>query len=486
MANESGGDDGGFGGWKPAPQGAEPPQSSSDDQAQGGGQGGAFGGPPAGGPAQGGGQGGAFGAPPAQGGGQAPGGQGGQGGAFGGPPAGGPAQGGGQGGAFGAPPAQGGGQAPGGQGGQGGAFGAPPAGGQAPGGGQGGAFGAPPAGGPQGGAFGAPGGQGGGAFGAPPAGGPPGGGYGGPPGGGGGYGGGPPGGGGPWGAGELAASAGVVRVGDLLQTAMRGIAANLGSFFIICLVCLTPAILINLWYTLAVQDWSMEIMERSMNDPYSMQSSSPFDLFPSWFWWGTCLSSVVTMTLTYLAQAVMMFTVVEFMAGRHASVGDAFSRGLSRAWSVIPVAFMVAIATALGLIACIAPGIFIAIVLFLSVPAAVMEDVGPFEALQRSVQLTEGNRLTIFLAGLAVFAAYFVLSCIVGMFGGAAGAGAGFDATGAVAQPSMAMQIVNFVLTWILQLGQTMAFSALAAVTYARIRGIRDGVDAQELANVFA
>ncbi|HJL30758.1 MAG TPA: glycerophosphoryl diester phosphodiesterase membrane domain-containing protein, partial [Polyangiaceae bacterium LLY-WYZ-15_(1-7)] len=278
----------------------------------------------------------------------------------------------------------------------------------------------------------------------------------------------------------------VVRVGDLLQTAMRGIAANLGSFFIICLVCLTPAILINLWYTLAVQDWSMEIMERSMNDPYSMQSSSPFDLFPSWFWWGTCLSSVVTMTLTYLAQAVMMFTVVEFMAGRHASVGDAFSRGLSRAWSVIPVAFMVAIATALGLIACIAPGIFIAIVLFLSVPAAVMEDVGPFEALQRSVQLTEGNRLTIFLAGLAVFAAYFVLSCIVGMFGGAAGAGAGFDATGAVAQPSMAMQIVNFVLTWILQLGQTMAFSALAAVTYARIRGIRDGVDAQELANVFA
>ena len=435
MANESGGDDGGFGGWKPAPQGAEPPQSSSDDQAQGGGQGGAFGGPPAGGPAQGG----------------------------------------GQGGAFGAPPAQGGGQAPGGQGGQGGAFGAPPAGGQAPGGGQGGAFGAPPAGGPQGGAFGAPGGQGGGAFGAPPAGGPPGGGYGGPPGG-----------GGPWGAGELAASAGVVRVGDLLQTAMRGIAANLGSFFIICLVCLTPAILINLWYTLAVQDWSMEIMERSMNDPYSMQSSSPFDLFPSWFWWGTCLSSVVTMTLTYLAQAVMMFTVVEFMAGRHASVGDAFSRGLSRAWSVIPVAFMVAIATALGLIACIAPGIFIAIVLFLSVPAAVMEDVGPFEALQRSVQLTEGNRLTIFLAGLAVFAAYFVLSCIVGMFGGAAGAGAGFDATGAVAQPSMAMQIVNFVLTWILQLGQTMAFSALAAVTYARIRGIRDGVDAQELANVFA
>ena len=413
MANESGGDDGGFGGWKPAPQGAEPPQSSSDDQAQGGGQGGAFGGPPAGGPAQG--------------------------------------------------------------GGQGGAFGGPPAGGPAPGGGQGGAFGAPPAGGPQGGAFGAPGGQGGGAFGAPPAGGPPGGGYGGPPGG-----------GGPWGAGELAASAGVVRVGDLLQTAMRGIAANLGSFFIICLVCLTPAILINLWYTLAVQDWSMEIMERSMNDPYSMQSSSPFDLFPSWFWWGTCLSSVVTMTLTYLAQAVMMFTVVEFMAGRHASVGDAFSRGLSRAWSVIPVAFMVAIATALGLIACIAPGIFIAIVLFLSVPAAVMEDVGPFEALQRSVQLTEGNRLTIFLAGLAVFAAYFVLSCIVGMFGGAAGAGAGFDATGAVAQPSMAMQIVNFVLTWILQLGQTMAFSALAAVTYARIRGIRDGVDAQELANVFA
>ena len=134
----------------------------------------------------------------------------------------------------------------------------------------------------------------------------------------------------------------------------------------------------------------------------------------------------------------------------------------------------------------IVPLIYLLVVFFLAVPCAVAEKVGPVEALSRSLALTKGHRLTIFLTILCLWLVVVVFACIGGMFGAAFGAGGVDLATGLPQAPSTASQVVSFLTNLLVGSLQTMLLASLAAVAYARIRGIRDGVDAGALAEVFS
>jgi len=138
------------------------------------------------------------------------------------------------------------------------------------------------------------------------------------------------------------------------------------------------------------------------------------------------------------------------------------------------------------LIAMIVPFVYLLVVFFLAVPASVAERAGPVEAISRSLTLTKGHRLTIFLTLLCLMLVLFVLSCIGGMFGAIFGGGGVDLATGLPQAPSTLSQVISFILTLLVGSLQTMLFSSFAAVAYARIRGIRDGVDAGALAEVFS
>ena len=94
--------------------------------------------------------------------------------------------------------------------------------------------------------------------------------------------------------------------------------------------------------------------------------------------------------------------------------------------------------------------------------------------------------MTIFLTILCLWLVIVVFACIGGMFGAAFGAGGVDLATGMPEPPSTASQVVSFIVNLLVGSLQTMLLAALAAVTYARIRGIRDGVDANALAEVFS
>lgn len=134
------------------------------------------------------------------------------------------------------------------------------------------------------------------------------------------------------------------------------------------------------------------------------------------------------------------------------------------------------------------PGIYISMVLFLAVPAVMVEDIGPVEALKRSAALTQGHRGTIFLAFLGVLLVNIVLACIITSSGASMGGEAmeAYDATGQAQTPSALGLVVEGAISWTISALQSMALAALGAVAYVRIRGMRDQVNAQELAEVFA
>lgn len=272
------------------------------------------------------------------------------------------------------------------------------------------------------------------------------------------------------GAAELAA-AGVIRVGDLLSTASRAVGARFASFAAIALLVLSPGMIASV----IAQEWvQAEIwaIEQGLGDYAAAQQAMVVALLATF---GAVLVQTV---LQFFAQAAIMYGTVEFMAGRRAGVAKSLGAGLSHAWVIIALAVLNTLAIGFGLLFCIIPGVILTCVLFASVPAAVVERTGPIEAMQRSAELTDGHRMTIFLAALLVGVVFFAFSFVVGCGLGAAG--------GTSPSPdALPLRLVGYGVDWVVGTLLGMFQSALAAVFYARARGIHDGVDADAIAKVF-
>lgn len=268
------------------------------------------------------------------------------------------------------------------------------------------------------------------------------------------------------------AGLGVITVGDLLSTGARAIGANFASFAVVAVIVMSPAMVANIGVNELIQ-----------GDPYGAYSSGLAGM--------SALFSIGVLLLqgaaNFLAQAMLMYATVEFMAGRKASVGDAFGKGLSHAPVVLAIAFLNTLAIGLGTLLCIIPGIIVACTLYAAVPSAVVERLGPIEAMKRSADLTQGHRMTIFMTLLVIGLISFAFTCTFGMvLGGGMLASGDIGDPGSLQNMSLGVRVANYAFTYAIQIGQLIVQAAVAAVFYARIRGIRDDVDADAIADVFA
>ncbi|MEM9864989.1 MAG: hypothetical protein AAF938_25525, partial [Myxococcota bacterium] len=300
-------------------------------------------------------------------------------------------------------------------------------------------------------------------------------------------------------------------VGDVLQTSAKVIGSNFPAFVVIASLFALPGTVLG-GIAAAIQvDRQQQVQQAMAGGDFS----AIFDTFsPGWIVVNLAIG-LLAFVLTYLGMGTLMYASAEHLAGRQPGVADVVSKGLRVAPSVALVAILIALsefAAALpgsiamgvgmfavasagegGLFCCLGPFgiavilvplVYVIILFFLSIPAAVVERLGPIAAMQRSIELTRGQRGMIFLVLLLVFLVFFLIlfvgSCCIG-----AGAGAIDPATMQVQGPSTFMVIINQLLGFIFAVARIMVVAALAAVMYARIRGIKDGVDASAIADVF-
>lgn len=149
--------------------------------------------------------------------------------------------------------------------------------------------------------------------------------------------------------------------------------------------------------------------------------------------------------------------VVRSLRGGGAGFGEILSQSLR--W--FPVALLAAAlataATLLGLMALIVPGIVISLMFWVAIPALVVERKGILPSLQRSVRLTDGYKLQIFLLQLLLLACGIVIGSLEKSFADPLGPALGWGFRSAT--------------TWALS-----AFSAVAtAVVYHDLRILKDG-----------
>jgi hypothetical protein len=112
--------------------------------------------------------------------------------------------------------------------------------------------------------------------------------------------------------------------------------------------------------------------------------------------------SLLSLIMASASQAASVFAVSELHLDRTATVIDSFVKVKRHIPGVIFMSFIVGIGVTAGAIALIAPGILLAIIWCLSVPAKVLENKGVFAALSRSVDLTKNDWGRIFVVGLLV------------------------------------------------------------------------------------
>lgn len=110
----------------------------------------------------------------------------------------------------------------------------------------------------------------------------------------------------------------------------------------------------------------------------------------------------VALVMASASQAAAVVAVSELHLDRPASVMDSFSRVKGHLLGVIGLSVIVGLGVGAGTIAFLVPGILLAIIWSVAVPAKVLENKSAFAALSRSVDLVKGDWGRIFVVGLLV------------------------------------------------------------------------------------
>jgi hypothetical protein len=122
-----------------------------------------------------------------------------------------------------------------------------------------------------------------------------------------------------------------------------------------------------------------------------------------WFWLMPTL--VVQLMITAASQGATVIAVSRVHLDREATISSSFAGIKGRILGLSGIMIVVGIGIAIGCVFLLIPGVFLALVLALVIPAAVLEGTGLVDSIARSWELTKGTRLRI----LVIYILYLFL-----------------------------------------------------------------------------
>jgi hypothetical protein len=211
---------------------------------------------------------------------------------------------------------------------------------------------------------------------------------------------------------------------------------------------------------------------------YAM-TTNPIEMSMNDILWMGIILAVGGVLLQNLLTAAVTYGVVEQMAGRHAGIGKSLGVGLRRMLPTFGLFLVMSICIALGFVALIIPGIIVACMLYVAVPALVIEQNGIGRAMSRSAYLTKGSRWSIFgmliLLNLLDRAFNWVVENVLVETVDVGGQ--------SIVDPSQWKLYIGGLVGVMLATGALGA--TISAVSYVLLRNEKDGVGVGELAKVF-
>ncbi len=191
------------------------------------------------------------------------------------------------------------------------------------------------------------------------------------------------------------------------------------------------------------------------------------------------LIGVIVYFVAYLfAQGGTVYAVSELYLGRTTSIGESLSRMRGEVGSLLGVIMLNGLVIMLGFILLIVPGCYLACRLITCIPAALLENLGPRESLERSFALTKGSAgrsFVIYLLYLVILYGAFLLFSFLFLF-----------AVGLSAKdPAMVHMWMAFsqVGTFFATVLVTPIFTIATAVFYYDLRVRKEAFDLQMMMN---
>jgi hypothetical protein len=181
------------------------------------------------------------------------------------------------------------------------------------------------------------------------------------------------------------------------------------------------------------------------------------------------LAGLIQIFCAPVATAAITYGVYEQMRGASPSLGACLKVGLSTLFPLVGLAIVQSFGIGCATLACLIPGIILAVRWSVAVPAKVEERVSVGDALSRSTYLTEGYRWQVFgvlaIMGAIAVGLFIVLAVIFG----------GKTQSGPFQFTSSLISVV------------TTGLSATAsAVMYYRLRSVKESIDVAQISSVFA
>jgi uncharacterized membrane protein len=168
--------------------------------------------------------------------------------------------------------------------------------------------------------------------------------------------------------------------------------------------------------------------------------------------------------------ATLVYGSIQVLRGRQVTIGECLSQGLKRLGAVLGVAILSGIGIVLGMFLLFVPGLILATMWAVAVPAAVVEERGVTASLSRSQELTSGRRWRVF--------GVYLLTLLILIVGGLV-----FE--GVTAVVTSLNSLTSIVGTWIFS-ALVQAFNAcLIATLYYYLRREKEGVEIDQIATVF-
>jgi hypothetical protein len=177
---------------------------------------------------------------------------------------------------------------------------------------------------------------------------------------------------------------------------------------------------------------------------------------------------------TVLTAAVTAGTVQE-LNGQRPGLGDIIGQGFARVLPLMGASLLAVTAIGLGFVALVVPGFILWTILWVVVPVAVNEGLGPIGSLSRSAELTKGYRWQIFGILVIIIIISAVVSLILGFV-------FGFSAVELDTPRSLSGAVI---LDLVISVLFGAFYAVVTAVGYYLLRIAKEGVDISRLAMVF-
>jgi len=251
-------------------------------------------------------------------------------------------------------------------------------------------------------------------------------------------------------------------VGNVLGKGFSTYFKNLPAFLAMSLICYAPLII------------------------YALVAPNPFDTATGF---DDLQKKVLIYTLTISGGAILCqqfvlaavtYSTVQELRGQHASFGASLGVGLKRLLPTLGVSIVSILCILLGVFAIIIGMFIVMCMLYVAVPASVIEKPGIGGALSRSATLTKGHRWAIFL-----------IIIIVGIITKAVGYAAEHALVDHIKLgngeevPHPDQWKTYMLVTVGVQVALSALGAAMAAATYVGLRNSKEGVGVDELAKVF-